>query len=120
MLILIVAQLAIVTSAPKPSAEQALAILARMDSPSNWTNRFTCGDCDGPRVTIAPYRAGDGPFGPFPHYEMPPLYFGSFYQTPVYQSAWYAGSRRVSRRIVTSQTRAGDSPQGFRRSPRRR
>ena len=120
MLILIVAQLTIISSSPRPSPEQALAILARLDSPSNWTNRFSCSDCDGPRVTIVPYRAGEGPFGPFPVDETAPLNWGSFYQMPIYRLARYGIDRHASRRIVTFSARVSDSRRDFNRSPRRR
>jgi hypothetical protein len=90
LLTLLVAQLAIVNSAPKIPPAEALAILARMDSPSNWTNRFICNDCDGPRVTMMPYRRDDGPFGPFPVYELQ-SYFSAPYlssYTPYYASPY--------------------------------
>jgi hypothetical protein len=77
---LLVSQL-IVAAAPTP--EQSAQILAQLDSPSNFSKRFVCTDCDGPYVDILPSRAGDGPFGPFPQYYFPPLgysfYYGGFY-----------------------------------------
>ena len=89
-LTLLVAQLAIVNAAPKIPPAEALAILARMDSPSNWTNRFICSDCDGPHVTVMPYHPDDGPFGRFPVYELPPIATGSYY------GSWYHGSSYYS------------------------
>ena len=118
MLIVIVAQLAIVSSSPRIPPEQALAILSRMDSPSNWTNRFTCTDCDGPRVTIIASRAEHGPFGPFPDYQSALFYGASFYGTPIYRPAWYGIDRYPSRRIVTYSARVA-SMNDF-RSRRRR
>jgi hypothetical protein len=96
LLTLLVAQLAIVSSAPKIPPAEALAILARMDSPSNWTNRFICRDCDGPHVTVVPYHPDDGPFGRFPVYLMPPLatssYYGSWYYGAPYASIYSYGT----------------------------
>ena len=92
LLTLLVAQLAIVNAAPRISPAEALAILARMDSPSNWTNRFVCRDCDGPHVTIVPYHPDDGPFGRFPVYELPlatSSYYGSWYYGASYYRAPY-------------------------------
>ena len=95
LFILLVTQLAVVSPAQRIPPAEALAILARMDSSSNWTNRFHCSDCDGPRVTIVPYHPGDGPFGPFPEYNLPPLYFTSYYggtYSASYSTPYYATS----------------------------
>lgn len=100
---LLVAQLAIVNSAPKIPPAEALAILARMDSTSNWTNRFNCNDCDGPRVTIVPYHPGDGPFGRFPVFEL-----SSYYGAPYYSSFTpYYGTTYASPYRITSYARSG-------------
>ena len=90
LLVLLVAQLGITNTAGKIPPAEALAILARMDSPSNWTNRFNCRDCDGPRATIVPYHPDEGPFGRFPVY-VPPLaysYYGSSYYGSHYAAAY--------------------------------
>ena len=95
LFILLVTQLAAVSPAQRIPPAEALAILARMDSPSNWTNRFHCSDCDGPRVTIVPYHPGDGPFGSFPEYNLPPLYFTPYYggaYSASYSTPYYATS----------------------------
>ena len=102
LFILLVTQLAFVSPAERIPPAEALAILARMDSPSNWTNRFHCSDCDGPRVTIVPYHPGDGPFGPFPEYNLPPLYFASYYGTSIYRYGRSAFAQRAQRRMATS------------------
>jgi hypothetical protein len=38
------------SSRPALSPAEAAAIMARVDSTANWTNRRACADCDGPRV----------------------------------------------------------------------
>jgi hypothetical protein len=101
LFVLLVTQLAVVTPAERIPPAKALAILARLDSPSNWTNRFHCSDCDGPRVTIVPYHPGDGPFGPFPVYYLPPHYFTSYggsYYAPYYTSTYPYGRRAFAQR----------------------
>ena len=102
---LLVAQLAIVNSAPRIPPAEALAILARMDSTSNWTNRFNCSDCDGPRVTIVPYHPGDGPFGRFPVSELSSYYGAPYYSsyTPYY-GATYASVYPYRTNIYRYQT----------------
>ena len=55
----------IVSAAPPLSPAVAAQIMARLDSPANFTGRFVCIDCDGPRVIVLPADPGDGPFGPF-------------------------------------------------------
>ena len=90
LLILLVAQLGMTNSPSRIPTAEALAILARMDSTSNWTNRFNCRDCDGPRVTIVPYHPDDGPFGRFPVYALPPLAWGSYYGSSYYGSHYAA------------------------------
>src|SRR5262245_18768864 len=91
LMILLVAQLGVTNSAAKIPPAEALAILARMDSTSNWTNRFNCRDCDGPHVTIVPYHPDEGPFGRFPVYALPPLsYYGSSYYDSSYYGSYYS------------------------------
>lgn len=88
---LLVSQM-IVAAAPTP--EQSAQILARLDSPSNFSKRFVCTDCDGPHAGIIPSRAGDGPFGPFPQYAFPPLGCCSFFYGGGYgygYGGYYAG-----------------------------
>ena len=96
LLTLLVAQLAIVNSAPKIPPAEALAILARMESTSNWTNRFTCNDCDGPRVTIVPYHPGDGPFGRFPVYELSSYYGATYASVYPYRTNIYRYQTNIS------------------------
>ena len=111
MLTLLVAQLVVYSAAPPLSPADAAAVLARLDSTSNWTNRFTCGDCDGPRVTLAPYRPGEGPFGPFPVYEFAPLNCCSFYQMPIYQNYQsYQSYQRARNRIDRYPLRVTPAP----------
>lgn len=98
--LMVVAQLVIVNASPPIPAADALGILARLDSPSNWTNRFVCSDCDGPRVTVVPYRAGDGPFGRFPAFQFGPL--DRYYQVPIY-------GRWRTNRYPSSRSRAASS-----------
>jgi hypothetical protein len=50
------------------TASEAAAVLARLDSPSNFARRSLCTDCDGPRVFVIPSSPTSGPFGPFPPY----------------------------------------------------
>jgi hypothetical protein len=50
------------TCAGQTRQEQAAAILARVDSPANWTNRHPL--LLGPTVIVIPGRPEDGPFGP--------------------------------------------------------
>jgi len=73
---LLVSQMIVGTA---PTAEQSAQILANLESPSNFTKRFICTDCNGPRVAIVYSRAEDGPFGPFPYYPFTPVGWGSYY-----------------------------------------
>ena len=120
MLTLIVAQLVVYSAAPPLSAADAAAVLARLDSASNWTNRVACRDCDGPRVTIVPYRPGDGPFGAFPIFELAPLDCCTFYQAPIYQRAWNGTDRHPSRAIARLSPNVDSSSREIRRPHQRR
>lgn len=90
MLVYLLVSQMIVASAPTP--EQSAQILAHLDSPSNFSQRFVCTDCDGPRADIIPSRAGDGPFGAFPQYYFPPLGCCSFNYGGYYGSYFFGGS----------------------------
>jgi hypothetical protein len=85
---LLVSQM-IVSAAPTP--EQSAHILAQLESPSNFSKRFVCTDCDGPHAGVIPSRAGDGPFGPFPQYVFPPLGCCSFYYSGYGYGGHYGG-----------------------------
>ena len=117
-LTLLVAQLAIVTPAQKIPAAEALAILARMDSTSNWTNRFTCRDCDGPRVTVVPYYPNDGPFGPFPVYALPSLVWSMHHGGSPYYDTQYSVIHS-SRANVYRSSRGASAPGRMSRAARR-
>ncbi len=49
---MLIAQITIITAGPTLSPTEAAAVLARLDSPANATQRFVCTDCDGPRVVV--------------------------------------------------------------------
>ena len=102
MLLFVLAQLIITTSAPPLSAAEAAALLARLDSPANRTHVFVCTDCDGPRIAVAPYRPGDGPFGPFPPYSFRALNsWKHLSRVPrsawPHHGAWAGASRPISK-----------------------
>ena len=59
--------LQLVSSAPPLPPAQAAAIMARVDSVANWTNRRLCVDCDGPRFASTGSRGPSA--GPW---EFPP------------------------------------------------
>jgi hypothetical protein len=72
-----------VTCAGQTRQEQAAAILARVDSPANWTARHPLPP--GPTVIIIRGRPEDGPFGPLR--DLPPtapLSTGSEYFGPAF------------------------------------
>jgi hypothetical protein len=71
----------IVSSSPPLSPAEAAAVLARLESPSNFATRFVCTDCDGPRVVVADGAATDGPFGAFTAY-------GLYRFAPIHRGAW--------------------------------
>jgi hypothetical protein len=51
------------SSRPPLSPAEAAAIMARVDSTANWTNRRVCTDCDGPRVASTGSRGpSSGPW----------------------------------------------------------
>ena len=93
---LLVSQM-IVSSAPPLPPAQSARILAQVQSPANFSNRFVCIDCGGPYADIIPSRSGDGPFGPFPQYEFSPLGFGSYYGTYFGSVPWWGEGPFVSR-----------------------
>jgi hypothetical protein len=63
--------------------EQAAAILARVDSPANWTNRHPWPA--GPTVIVIHGRPEDGPFGPLKDLgPTSPLSTGSEYFGPAF------------------------------------
>lgn len=73
--------------ATRPSPAEAAQVLARLDTITNYTARFFCTDCDGPRAVIIRQNPTDGPFGPLvlsPSRPLSPSDYGTIYGLPPY------------------------------------
>jgi len=89
----------IVSAAPPLPAAVAAQVMARLDSPANFTGRFVCTDCDGPRVIVLPANRGGGPFGPFAPFPSARRLDGSLVSSSPWRSTIFvARSSRAQRR----------------------
>jgi|SRR5579864_637887 len=86
--------------------EEAAAILARVDSPANWTNRHPLPA--GPTVIVVPGRPEDGPFGPLKNLTpTSPLSTGSESFGPAYVFAPFGPSHFGGHHATAGSSRGG-------------
>ena len=77
---------------PRPSPDQAVAVLQAGHSEANMTGvTLTAPDATGPQVLIFGGPPGDGPFGPFPRFLPSRRLDGSRYTDPPWGSVPYYG-----------------------------
>jgi len=81
----------IVSAAPPLPPAVAAQIMARLDSPANFSGRFVCTDCDGPRVIVLPANPGGGPFGPFAPFTPARRLDGSLVSSRPWRSTIFVG-----------------------------
>lgn len=87
--LLVLTQIVITSTAPPMPPAEAAAVLARLDSPSNRTNVFVCGDCTGPTAVVIRSSPASGPYGEFPRYSFSPLRCcGSYRLGPIHPRGW--------------------------------